>query len=335
MSDLKAVFVMTDPSSLKWLHRTQLGSERTENKDCFSIINIEFGTWFFVIDIATSSNATAELVESFSDYFLDHLMGLLKSEDNLSPVKSSQGKSCQVKPFQEKPFYDNYFEQEEHHKLLIQKAFVATKKALKIGVASFLSLHRSEHSNSVVGSCAGDCRLGLLKNKTIQWLTPVHTGANPLGNDFENSMALLPERHILTKSLNLRRHFDPETFKYKISADDIFVLATDGFWLDLNEADQQTFIKEPELFAKNASLVDDTSVLLVTWADLEQDFIPKFMCNLSSEFKTSSHNVKIKDNNLIVIRNRSIKFSDDEDIAEALSKKLAKTFPNTEKNNEY
>jgi len=125
-------------------------------------------------------------------------------------------------------------------------------------------------------------------------------------------MSLLPGRHILTKSLNLRRQFSPETFELKMSDDDIFVLATDGFWMELNEAQQQTFINKPDAFNNNAFLVDDTSVLLVTWTDIEQKFTPKFECNLSTEFEALSNNLKIKNNNLIIIRSR---ITDNEDTA--------------------
>jgi len=308
---------MTEPSSLKWTYRTQQGSERTDNKDCFSIIDTEFGTWIFVIDVATSSIATAELAENFSNHFHAHLQGLLKRRDSLYSVDTSQ----------EKPIHDSYFEEEEHRNQVIQKAFSATKKALKLGVASFLSLYRSEHSNRIFGFCAGDCRLGLLNNKSIQWLSPVHTGANPLANDFESPMTLLPERHILTKSLNLRRKFDPETFELETSDEDIFVLATDGFWMELNEVQQQTFINKPDTSFGDKYLIDDTSVLLVTWTDLEQKFTPKFESNLSTEFKTSSNNLKIKNNNLIVISSRNSEFSDNANIAEMAIK--------TENNNEY
>ena len=308
---------MTEPSLLKWTYRTQQGSERTDNKDCFSIIDTEFGTWIFVIDVSTSSSATAELAENFSDHFHAHLYDLLKSKDNLPSEHTSQ----------EKPLHDSYFEEEEHRKQVIQQAFNATKKALKVGVASFLSLYRSEHSNRVFGFSAGDCRLGLLNNKSIQWLSPVDTGANPLGNEFEHSMALLPERHILTKSLNLRRKFEPSTFELDVSDDDIFIMATDGFWMELNEAQQQTFINEPDVCLADESLIDDTSVLLVTWSELEQEFTPKFECNLSSEFKTSSNNIKIKNDNLLVISSRSSDFSGNANIAAMATK--------TENNNEY
>lgn len=296
---------MTEPSLLKWTHRTHQGSERVENKDYFSIIDSVLGTWVFVIDVSTSSNATTILAKQFSENFYSCLQDFLKRDDLLLSENQSQEK-C---------------------KWIIQQAFNATKKELKIGVASLLSLYRCKRSNSILGFCAGDCRLGLLNNKSIQWLSPVHTGANPLGNDFKTSMKLMPERHILTKSLNLRRNFEPEMFKFVVSADDVFVFATDGFWMELNEVQQQTFINEPDLYFGEESLIDDTSVLLVTWSELEQEFTPKLECNLSSEFKTSSNNLKIKNDNLLVISSRSNDFSGNAKIVAMATK--------TENKNEY
>ncbi|MEI5617534.1 hypothetical protein WB403_51470, partial [Streptomyces brasiliscabiei] len=79
-----------------------------------------------------------------------------------------------------------------------------------------------------------------------------------------------PERHILTKSLNLRRKFAPETFELDTSTDDVLILATDGFWMELNKAQQQKFINEPNVCFPDKYLVDDTSVLLITWSAPEQ-----------------------------------------------------------------
>ena len=298
---------MTEHSLLKWTHRTQQGSERVENKDYFSIIESDLGTWIFVIDVSTSSNATTILAKQFSENFHSCLQDFLKRGDLLLSENQSQ----------------------EKYKWILQQAFNATKKELKIGVASFLSLYRCKRSSRVLGFCAGDCRLGLLNNKSIQWLSPVHTGANPLGNDFETSMKLIPERHILTKSLNLRRNFEPETFELVASPNDIFVIATDGFWMELNEVEQQSFINESDAGLVEKPFVDDTSVLLVTWseADVEQTFRPKFESGLSPEFESSPNNLIKQNDNLLVINGRSSDFAGNENIEKVATK--------TENKNEY
>lgn len=288
---------MADPSSLKLIHRTQQGSERAENKDYFSIINTDFGTWVFVIDISTSSIATTNLAKRFSEHFYTCLQGLL-----INSVKFFSEKITQ-----DKPQLEDYFEDAEKRNQIIQQAFSATKKELKIGIASFLSLYRNDSSNKIYGFCAGDCRLGLFNNKSIQWLSPVHTGANPLGNDFENSMSSVPERHILTKSLNLRRKFEPETFELDFSIDNIFALATDGFWMELDEAQQQSFINEPDVCLADRDLVDDTSVLLITWSALEQEIELTFECSLTFGLKSSPKKIATSINeNLLIINSRSL-----------------------------
>ena len=81
-------------------------------------------------------------------------------------------------------------------------------------------------------SC-GDCRVGgLCSDGTIDWLTPVHTGANAFGEPFERENARLNQRHLLTKSLNTRRFCEPAILDIEISQAESAVLATDGFWLE-------------------------------------------------------------------------------------------------------
>jgi serine/threonine protein phosphatase PrpC len=253
------------------------------------------------------------LAKRFSEHFHASIQELLKSNVHLFPEN----------PSQENPQRKNYFAAVENRQRVIQKAFNATKNEFKLGMASFLTLYRSEYSNKIYGFCAGDCRLGLLNNKSIQWLSPVHTGANFSGENFEIAMKLMPERHVLTKSLNLRRNFEPEEFELVVSTDDVFIVATDGFWMELNEAQQQSFINEPGVFIGDKSLVDDTSVLLITWSDLGHECKPKFECNLTLELTLSSNNSKTVNDNLLVINSRSSQFGGNANIA-AMSTKTGK-----------
>lgn len=219
----------------KWIFKSQKGRDRETNKDFFSLVDSYNGTWIFVLDIATASNATEEL----SKCFIEAVVSQLKSFT---------------------------FEGIESGMALISKAFQITQNKLKTGVASFLAIYRCSNTGKFYSFIAGDCRVGVLtKENFINWISPVHTGANPLGDDFIPEMKFNTERHILTRSMNLRRNFNPETFIFDLLLTDILVVATDGFWAELDDDAQQIFISQGI-----ASTSDDTSALLVTWSDTKE-----------------------------------------------------------------
>ncbi len=77
--------------------------------------------------------------------------------------------------------------------------------------------------------------------------------------------------------------------------------------MELNEAQQQSFINKPNVCFTDKYLVDDTSVLLITWSASEQKIPPQFDCSLTFELQSSS---KISTNdNLLVINSISSGFS--------------------------
>lgn len=83
----------------------------------------------------------------------------------------------------------------------------------------------------VWGYCAGDVRMGYVKEGSLNWLTPVHTAANVFA-PFTDELKSSPNRHLLTRSLRPHRPFKPEYFKFDLSNDSQVVCATDGFWCD-------------------------------------------------------------------------------------------------------
>lgn len=230
----------------QWAFFSQKGVSRTENKDYFSILHTEVGTWVIVFDIATSSSATTELAK----YCITYIHKQLKHKN---------------------------IDDAGVRKQIVQAAFKATKQKFRVGKASFLSVFYSLESEKIYGMSAGDCRIGKLNTDSIEWLSPVHTGANPLGKRFEDEMRFMEDRHILTRSFNLRRDFDPEEFELLFLPHDILVLATDGFWLELDDAEQCSFIGE-----KGYASVDDTSVLLIGWKGnvIQADFKNSSYVNL-------------------------------------------------------
>ena len=218
---------MTRYSSPSWNVQSNTGSKRLNNKDAIYLLNTKFGTWVFTLDIATSSPATIELARSFFDFVTPAaLEANIKSHDELKRV--------------------------------IHSAFLQTKTKIRIGKSSFIALYRSHTSIKIIGLTAGDCRAGMIKDKQIQWLTPVQTAANPIG-DFTDAMLTEPNRHTLTKCFNLQRPFEPVPFEIDHLNSPI-VVATDGFWVELTQDKQLQFINDGL-----ATTQDDTSVIIVTW----------------------------------------------------------------------
>ncbi len=78
----------------------------------------------------------------------------------------------------------------------------------------------------------GDCRVGgFSKHGDVHWMTPVHTGANPLGHEFTPQHACLDERHFLTRRLRVSK-FDVPAFTVLDNSGIVaWLLATDGYWV--------------------------------------------------------------------------------------------------------
>jgi len=97
----------------------------------------------------------------------------------------------------------------------------------------------------------GDCRIGCItKEEELRWLTPVHTCANPLGEDFTADHAAMSSRHILTRRLRVKRFDEPALTLLDQNSVRSWLLATDGYW-----------IENMENLNGNADHEDDASVL--------------------------------------------------------------------------
>lgn len=96
----------------------------------------------------------------------------------------------------------------------------------------------------VWGYCAGDVRMGYMREGALNWLSPVHTAANvfvPFTDELKSSS----NRHILTRCLKLHRAFAPEYFQFGLPDDSQIVCATDGFWCDSHWGNPQSLVSEP------------------------------------------------------------------------------------------
>lgn len=96
----------------------------------------------------------------------------------------------------------------------------------------------------VWGYCAGDVRMGYVRENALNWLSPVHTAANVFA-PFTDELKSSPSRHILTRCLKLHRTFEPEYFQFDLCGDSPIVCATDGFWCDPHWGNPKSLISKP------------------------------------------------------------------------------------------
>jgi hypothetical protein len=80
-------------------------------------------------------------------------------------------------------------------------------------------------------SC-GDCRVGLLQDGSPSWVTPVHSSANWRGEEFTLEHAQSSTRRIVTRTLNSKRFVRPEVIQMDYDPAALWILATDGYWID-------------------------------------------------------------------------------------------------------
>lgn len=108
----------------------------------------------------------------------------------------------------------------------------------------------------------GDCCLGLIgPSGKISWLSPAHCVANWQGNLTHAELAQMQSRHRLTRCFSPRRASNPEIKHWPLSANQHWLLATDGFWAGLSEQQQQIFLREGSLPALPTD--DDISCLSI------------------------------------------------------------------------
>lgn len=108
---------------------------------------------------------------------------------------------------------------------------------------------------------AGDCLVGRREEDgRIAWLMQPHTLANPLLPVAIESLAKDPARHRLTRSFRSKRFIAPDLNSFELD-DRPLLVATDGFWADL-EAHQQVAFIEGAAAAVDQER-DDCSVLSI------------------------------------------------------------------------
>lgn len=127
--------------------------------------------------------------------------------------------------------------------------------------ASYVIVHIAD-KQPVLVLHAGDCLLAQYDGTyPLQWWTRPHTLANALE---EMSIAELTEcltRNRLTRSFRSREFMIPEQTETKLVAGGSLIVATDGFWAELNAEQQSRFIAG--LVLPMAECGDDRSALQI------------------------------------------------------------------------
>ena len=232
---------MIDNVRASFLCHSQQGENNASNGDYTSVFDFDEGVLILLVDIATASPLDeAEFISS-----LRKLVQQLVSTETMRSPDLFLG--------------------------TFQQIVAELKMTFKIGCASLITAYVSKTSTSVWGYNIGDARVGKLVQDNITWLTNVHTGANPLGEFFTEEMKSRPQRHLLTRSLNMQRPFNPDYFEIDVSDKDSLVIASDGFWAELS-AHQQHLLLSQRKVATN----DDCSFLKIS-----MPFNPKKFCTTS------------------------------------------------------
>jgi serine/threonine protein phosphatase PrpC len=106
--------------------------------------------------------------------------------------------------------------------------------------ASYMIVH-IQSQVAILGLHAGDCLLGRRDGTDkIKWLNQPHTLANATELISVATIAGLPTRHRLTRSFRAREFTPPDAVTLKIEKE--LVVATDGFWAELNAQEQARFL---------------------------------------------------------------------------------------------
>lgn len=111
-------------------------------------------------------------------------------------------------------------------------------------------------------SHSGDCLYGQIdQNHDIVWLTKPHTLANAINDIPIASLLSNPTRHLLTRSFRAKEFMGSEISEIDTSNSDTFLIATDGFWAELNNNQQHDFLARKNVTPQKNR--DDQSCLLI------------------------------------------------------------------------
>lgn len=135
--------------------------------------------------------------------------------------------------------------------------------------ASYVIVHIVEEQPPLVLH-AGDCLLGQYDGvRPIQWQTQPHTLANATEEMSITALAECAIRNRLTRSFRSKEFMPPEKTEIKLAASDVLIVATDGFWAELDAEQQFGFLAGDAIPAREGG--DDRSVLKIQFFSEGQD----------------------------------------------------------------
>ncbi|WP_421423589.1 PP2C family protein-serine/threonine phosphatase [Agrobacterium rosae] len=139
----------------------------------------------------------------------------------------------------------------------------ALRKSFPTGSASIIVFHVTDKGSLTVLH-SGDCLLGRHDGQ-VHWQVKPHTLTNALADMPLDAIARSPTRHLLTQSFRSREFMAPDVLAEKIASGTL-LLATDGFWAELSESEQEVFLGGGQSAAPER---DDRSVLRL-WLSTEE-----------------------------------------------------------------
>ena len=144
---------------------------------------------------------------------------------------------------------------------LMRTAHEGLRRRYPADSASYFIAVQSEQDR-VMTFHAGDCRIGKVgQDNAIEWFSGVHTLANATAALSDAALSVHPGRHLLTRSFRPRKFEQPECGQCSLLPDEKLVIATDGFWAEMDAATQADFVKGNLPAAEDR--VDDGSFLLL------------------------------------------------------------------------
>lgn len=191
---------------------SQQGKRTTDNRDYCGVGLRDNSALIIVLDGSTSGRKSGEFVKQISCALIEWFIsfGGKVSEDSIVSTLS------------------------EIHKTL--------RNQFKMDSASYVIAHIEPEMKYATIIHAGDCLLGLYDGKEpTHWYIKPHTLADITGKMSIDSLTKNPTRNRLTRSFRSREFIEPEITRIKLDREQTIILATDGFWAELNDEQKSQF----------------------------------------------------------------------------------------------